>query len=92
MIIIPTDSGQQYQELQRIYLDWHDGKRPLSGFIKAIQQHETRSNRLAVVTARINEIISIVDDENMINRQTFKYILDRLHDLQAELEKTEEKE
>lgn len=36
---IPTPSNLEdnnYQEVQRIYLDWHNGKRPLSGFMNAI--------------------------------------------------------
>lgn len=45
----PIDEYQEidYQELQRIYLYWHGGRRPLSGYIKAeldlIRQREAEA-------------------------------------------------
>jgi hypothetical protein len=36
-----TSQDEQYAELQRIYLDWHHGKRPLSGYIHELDDYIT---------------------------------------------------
>lgn len=36
----PTNKAQDldnYQKIQSIYLDWHDRRRPLSGFVREIE-------------------------------------------------------
>lgn len=49
---LPADSDEQYQALQAIYLTWHDGKRPLSGFIREVQAFIAEKERVA----RIDEL------------------------------------
>jgi hypothetical protein len=49
-----VDNGQpqqpdsdEYQQIQRIYLDWHNGKRPMSGFIRELQQFQEQREQAA---------------------------------------------
>lgn len=46
---LPADSDEQYQALQAIYLTWHDGKRPLSGFIREVQAIIAEKERVAEI-------------------------------------------
>jgi len=46
-----NSSDEQYQELQALYLKWHNGKRPLSGFIR---EQQALIERMCV-KARIGE-------------------------------------
>jgi hypothetical protein len=39
--------SDEYQQIQRIYLDWHNGKRPMSGFIRDIQHLQYQRDQAA---------------------------------------------
>jgi hypothetical protein len=48
-------SNSGYQALQQIYLGWHNGRRPLSGFIKDIQQLVSQeANKAATEAVRVS--------------------------------------
>lgn len=47
-------SEDEYQKLQQIYLDWHDGKRPMSGFIRELQKDINKNYRPITTNSSID--------------------------------------
>jgi hypothetical protein len=88
------DSGsgedEQYQQIQRIYLDWHDGRRPLSGFVNALSAYTQR----AELYGRLHENIEQFQGGHLTAAaysERHAEITDRLAALTQQLKDMEEK-